>query len=140
MNSEPGMLHHTWDLDPTDPTGHSFVWSEVYADSASFKTHVENPAVATYLGKHAELGESFTVEFYGTIDEETTKVADALGLPIKYYKTQLGYSRVGPMSDTKASVCGTSPDKFGGTTPYILIARIKAKEGKAKEYLEAAAA
>ena len=33
MNSEPGMLHHTFDVDPD--TRNSFVWSEVYSRSCT---------------------------------------------------------------------------------------------------------
>ena len=59
-NSEPGMLHHTFDQDPDDPQ--AFVWSEVYANDAAFEAHVTNPPVQEYLQKHAELGDGFSVE------------------------------------------------------------------------------
>ena len=38
--SEPGMLLHTFDQDPSDPLG--FVWTEVYANSGALVFHLEN--------------------------------------------------------------------------------------------------
>ncbi|MEC9027923.1 MAG: antibiotic biosynthesis monooxygenase family protein, partial [Cyanobacteriota bacterium] len=67
-DSEPGMLHHTFDQDPDDPL--AFVWSEVYANDAAFLAHLSNPVVGDYLAKHAELGDGFSVEVYGTIGAE----------------------------------------------------------------------
>ena len=52
MESEPGMLHHTWDQDPDDPL--SFVWSEVYANDAALLAHLANPPLQTFVGQHGE--------------------------------------------------------------------------------------
>ena len=91
-NSEPGMLHHTFDQDPDDPQ--AFVWSEVYANDAAFDAHVTNPPVQEYLQKHAELGDGFSVEVYGTVGSECQALMESFGLPLKIFKTKLGYSRV----------------------------------------------
>ena len=92
QSSEPGMLHHTFDQDPDDP--HAFVWSEVYANDAAFEAHVTNPPVQEYLQKHAELGDGFSVEVYGTVGSECKALMESFGLPLKIFKTTLGYSRV----------------------------------------------
>ena len=89
--SEPGMLHHTFDQDPEDPQ--AFVWSEVYANDAAFAAHVSNPPVQEYLEKHAELGDGFSIEGYGTVGEECRLLMESFGLPLKIFGTKLGYSR-----------------------------------------------
>ena len=67
-HTEPGMVFHNFDADPTDPL--SFTWTEVYKDSASFISHVNNPPVQEHVGKHAELGDEFLIEIYGNSSEE----------------------------------------------------------------------
>ncbi|QNI53892.1 putative antibiotic biosynthesis monooxygenase domain protein [Synechococcus sp. BIOS-E4-1] len=89
--SEPGMLHHTFDQDPDDPL--AFVWSEVYANDAAFAVHVSNPTVQEYLQKHAELGDGFSVEVYGTVEAECRTLMESFGLPLKIFESRLGYSR-----------------------------------------------
>ena len=90
--SEPGMLHHTFDQDPEDPQ--AFVWSEVYANDAAFAAHVSNPPVQAYLQKHAELGDSFSIEVYGTVGDDCRTLMESFGLPLKIHESSLGYSRV----------------------------------------------
>ena len=92
QDSEPGMLHHTFDQDPDDPQ--AFVWSELYANDAAFAAHVSNPPVQEYLQKHAELGDDFRVEVYGTVGDECRTLMQSFGLPLKIFESQLGYSRV----------------------------------------------
>ena len=92
QSSEPGMLHHTFDQDPEDPQ--AFVWSEVYANDEAFATHVSNPPVQEYLQKHAELGDRFSIEVYGTVGDDCRKLMESFGLPLKIYPSKLGYSRV----------------------------------------------
>ena len=92
QSSEPGMLHHTFDQDPEDPQ--AFVWSEVYANDEAFAAHVSNPPVQEYLQKHAELGDGFSIEVYGTIGDACIKLMESFGLPLKIYQSKLGYSRV----------------------------------------------
>ena len=92
QRSEPGMIHHTFDQDPDDPLG--FVWSEVYVNDAAFSTHVSNPPVQDYLKKHAELGDGFSIEVYGTVSDDCRKLMASFGLPLKIFETKLGYSRV----------------------------------------------
>ena len=90
--SEPGMLHHTFDQDPDDPQ--AFVWSELYANDQAFAAHVSNPPVQDYLQNHAELGDGFSVEVYGTVGSECRELMESFGLPLKIYESQLGYSRM----------------------------------------------
>ena len=90
--SEPGMIHHTFDQDPDDPQ--AFVWSEVYAHDAAFSAHVANPPVQHYLQKHAELGDGFSIEVYGTVSAECRELMESFGLPLKIFESKLGYSRV----------------------------------------------
>ena len=90
--SEPGMLHHTFDQDPDDPQ--AFVWSEVYANDAAFAAHVSNPPVQDYLQQHAELGDGFSIEVYGTVGDECRALMESFGLPLKIFASKLGYSRV----------------------------------------------
>ena len=90
--SEPGMIHHTFDQDPDDPQ--AFVWSEVYANDEAFAAHVANPPVQEYLKKHAELGDGFSVEVYGTVGDDCKTLMESFGLPLKLFSTKLGYSRV----------------------------------------------
>ena len=92
QSSEPGMLHHTFDQDPENPQ--AFVWSEVYANDDAFAAHVGNPPVQEYLRKHAELGDSFSIEVYGTVGDDCKKLMESFGLPLKIYTSRLGYSRI----------------------------------------------
>ena len=92
QSSEPGMLHHTFDQDPEDPQ--AFVWSEVYANDEAFAAHVSNPPVQEYLQKHAELGDGFSIEVYGTVGDDCKKLMESFGLPLKIHESKLGYSRV----------------------------------------------
>ena len=92
QSSEPGMLHHTFDQDPEDPQ--AFVWSEVYANDEAFTAHVSNPPVQEYLQKHAELGDGFSIEVYGTVGDDCRKLMRSFGLPLKIHESKLRYSRV----------------------------------------------
>ena len=91
-DSEPGMIHHTFDQDPEDPL--CFVWSEVYKNDEAFLAHLANPTVGEYLQGHAELGDNFTVEVYGTVGDKCKAAMEATGLPLKIFESKLGYSRV----------------------------------------------
>ncbi len=91
QSSEPGMLHHTFDQDPSDPQ--SFVWSEAYANDEAFAAHVSNPPVQHYLQQHAELGDGFSIEVYGTVGSECRELMQSFGLPLKIFESKLGYSR-----------------------------------------------
>ena len=89
---EPGMRQHTFDQDPDDP--HAFVGSEVYANDAAFAAHVSNPPVQDYLKQHAELGDGFSIEVYGTVGDECRALMESFELPLKIFASKLGYSRV----------------------------------------------
>ncbi len=90
--SEPGMLHHTFDQDPENPL--CFTWSEVYQNDDAFLAHLANPPVGEYLEGHAQLGDRFTVEVYGTVGEKCKAAMNATGLPLKFFESKCGYSRV----------------------------------------------
>ena len=67
--TEPGMLFHNFDADPTDSL--QFSWTELYRDDNSLIKHLNNPPVQDYVQKHLELAESIEVEIYGTLDDKT---------------------------------------------------------------------
>ena len=90
--SEPGMLHHTFDQDPENPL--CFTWSEVYKNDDAFLAHLANPAVGDYLQGHAQLGDGFTVEVYGTVGDKCKAAMEATGLPVKIFESKCGYSRI----------------------------------------------
>ena len=90
--SEPDMLIHTFDQDPTDPL--EFTWSEVYRTSEAMVHHINNPPVVAYVEKHQELSDKFEIEVYGNITDETVKTIEALNVPFKHFKTtKVGYIR-----------------------------------------------
>jgi len=97
----PGMLHHTFDQDPDDPQ--AFVWSEVYANDAAFSAHVSNPPVQEYLQKHAELGDGFSVEVYGTVGAECRALMESFGLPLKIHESRWATAASEQRSLEKAS-------------------------------------
>ena len=90
--SEPDMLIHTFDQDPTDPL--EFTWSEVYRTSEAMVHHINNPPVVAYVEKHQEIADKFEIEVYGNITDETVKTIEALNVPFKHFKTtKVGYIR-----------------------------------------------
>ena len=90
--SEPDMLIHTFDQDPTDPL--EFTWSEVYRTSEAMVHHINNPPVVAYVEKHKEIANKFEIEVYGNITDETIKVIKNLNVPFRHFKTtDVGYIR-----------------------------------------------
>ena len=90
--SEPDMLIHTFDQDPTDPL--EFTWSEVYRTSEAMVHHINNPPVVAYVEKHQEIADKFEIEVYGNITDETVKTIEALNVPFKHFKTtKVGFIR-----------------------------------------------
>ena len=87
--TEPGMLFHNFDADPTDSL--QFTWTELYRDDNSLIKHLNNPPVQDYVQKHLELAESIEVEIYGTLDDKTieylTLAWGEAGIPFKYFKS-----------------------------------------------------
>ena len=71
-----------------------FTWSEVYQNDDDFLAHLANPTVGEYLQGHAELGDGFTIEVYGTVGEKCKEAMNATGLPLKFFESKCGYSRV----------------------------------------------
>ena len=98
--SEPDMLIHTFDQDPTDPL--EFTWSEVYRTSEAMVHHINNPPVVSYLEKHQEIADKFEIEVYGNISDETIKAIEDLNVPFKHFKTtKVGYIRHEIFNDKK---------------------------------------
>ena len=90
--SEPDMLIHTFDQDPTDRL--EFTWSEVYRNSEAMVHHLNNPPVQDYVKKHDEIADKFEIEVYGNITEETIKAIENTNVPFKHFKTtKVGYIR-----------------------------------------------
>ncbi len=89
--SEPGMLLHTFDQDPSDPLG--FVWTEVYADSDALVFHLENPPLQKYLAAVSPLLDGFTVELYGEVSAEAVNMLRATGTPTSHFQSKFGYIR-----------------------------------------------
>ena len=89
--TEPGMLLHTFDREPSDTLG--FVWTEVYANSDALIFHLENPDLIAYLEEVSPLLDSFTVELYGEVSNAAVNQLRATGTPTTHYETELGYIR-----------------------------------------------
>ena len=89
--SEPGMLLHTFDQDPSDPLG--FVWTEVYANSAALIFHLENPPLQKYLADVSPLLDNFTVELYGDVSAEAVNMLRSTGTPTSHFQSKFGYVR-----------------------------------------------
>ena len=90
--SEPDMLIHTFDQDPTDPL--EFTWSEVYRTSEAIVHHINNPPFVAYVEKHKEIANKFEIEVYGNITDETIKAIKNLSVPFRHFKTtDVGYIR-----------------------------------------------
>ena len=90
--SEPDMLIHTFDQDPTDPL--EFTWSEVYRNSEAMLHHLNNAPVQAYVEKHNKIADRFEIEVYGNITEETIKAIKDTNIPFKHFKTtNVGYIR-----------------------------------------------
>ena len=89
-HTEPRVLFHNFDADPTDPL--SFTWTKIYKDSGSLISHVSYPRVQEYVRKHTELGDDFSVEICRNVSEEVINSINALSLPLKHFKTtRVGY-------------------------------------------------
>jgi quinol monooxygenase YgiN len=89
--SEPGMLIHTFDQDPSDPLG--FVWTEVYANSAALIFHLENPPLQKYLADVSPLLDNFAVELYGEVSAEAVNMLRSTGTPTSHFQSKFGYVR-----------------------------------------------
>jgi autoinducer 2-degrading protein len=89
--SEPGMLLHTFDQDPSDPFG--FVWTEVYANSAALIFHLNNPPLQKYLADVSPLLDNFTVELYGEVSAEAVNMLRSTGTPTSHFQSKFGYVR-----------------------------------------------
>ena len=94
--TEPGMLFHNFDSDPTNEL--KFVWTEIYKNDEALIFHINNPPVGEYVEKHLELAESIEIEIYGQLADDTIDIlTQAWGeakIPFKLFKTtRVGYFR-----------------------------------------------
>jgi len=94
--TEPGMLFHNFDSDPTNEL--KFAWTEIYKNDEALIFHINNPPVGEYVEKHLELAESIEIEIYGQLADETIDILNqAWGeakIPFKIFKTtNVGYFR-----------------------------------------------
>ena len=87
--SEPGMLLHTFDADPSDPC--AFTWTEVYENDAALIAHLNNPKLDEYLKGHEKMGDSLEVEIYGALAEDTIKLLNESGIQWKHHCTRFGF-------------------------------------------------
>ena len=87
--SEPGMLLHTFDADPSDPC--AFTWTEVYQNDAALLVHLNNPKLDDYLKAHEEMGDSLEVEIYGALGEATIQFLNDSGIPWTHHSTRFGF-------------------------------------------------
>ena len=63
--SEPGMLFHNFDSDPSNEL--KFTWTEIYKNDDALIFHINNPPVGEYVEKHFRLAESIEIEIYGKL-------------------------------------------------------------------------
>ena len=90
--SEPDMLIHTFDQDPSDPL--EFSWIEVYRNSEAMLYHLSNAPVQSYAENHNRIADRFEIEVYGNITDETIKAIKDTNIPFKHFKTtNVGYIR-----------------------------------------------
>ena len=87
--SEPGMLLHTFDADPSDPC--AFTWTEVYQNDAALLAHLNNPKLDEYLKGHEEMGDGLEVEIYGALAEDTIQFLNDSGIPWTHHSTGFGF-------------------------------------------------
>ena len=87
--SEPGMLLHTFDADPSDPC--AFTWTEVYQNDAALLAHLNNPKLDDYLKAHEEMGDGLEVEIYGALTEDTIQFLNDSGIPWTHHSTRFGF-------------------------------------------------
>ena len=87
--SEPGMLLHTFDADPSDPC--AFTWTEVYQNDAALLAHLNNPKLDEYLKGHEEMGDGLEVEIYGALAEDTIQFLNDSGIPWTHHSTRFGF-------------------------------------------------
>jgi|TARA_B100001059_G_C17527243_1_gene423760 quinol monooxygenase YgiN len=89
---ESGTAHHVFVSDPQDPL--SFTWAEAFVNDEAFLEHLNAPHIAKYFKEHERLGESFSLEFYGTIGEPSLKAMQSSGLSFTVFETACGFTRL----------------------------------------------
>ena len=89
---ESGTAHHVFVSDPQDPL--SFTWAEAFVNDEAFLELLNAPHIAQYFKEHERLGESFSLEFYGTIGEPSLKAMQSSGLSFTVFETDYGFTRL----------------------------------------------
>ena len=89
---ESGTAHHVFVSDPNDPQ--SFTWAEAFVNDEAFLEHLNAPHIASYFKEHERLGESFSLEFYGSIGDASLKAMEQSGIAFTIYETACGFSRL----------------------------------------------
>jgi quinol monooxygenase YgiN len=137
--TEPGMLFHTFNQDPNDPS--TFCWSEVYANDDAFLFHGGNKGLLDYVTAQLLLTEGWTIDVYGSMKEDTKKALNAFGFPTQYHELA-PVSYYGPSLaleqkvTEKTQLASLTKGKMVDSQPFLLLARIDVKEGKMDEYLK----
>ena len=54
----------------------------------------EGPHIADYFKEHERLGESFSLEFYGSIGAASLEAMQQTGISFTVYETTCGFSRL----------------------------------------------
>ena len=92
QQNETGTAHHVFVSDPNDPL--SFTWAEAFVNDEAFLEHLNAPHIANYFKEHERLGESFSLEFYGSIGEASFKAMEQSGITFTVYETACGFTRL----------------------------------------------
>ena len=94
--SEPGMLFHNFDSDPSNEL--KFTWTEIYKNDDALIFHINNPPVGEYVEKHFRLAESIEIEIYGKLATETidtiSQIWGSANIPFKHFKTTNVFSQI----------------------------------------------
>ena len=93
--TEPGMLYHSMDQDPS--AVNKFTWTEVYANSEAIIAHFDNGEVKKAMSP--ELNEKFydggmDIHIYGTVTDEIKKEIEKRNIKIIYHDRVLGFCRI----------------------------------------------
>eukprot|EP00966_Prymnesium_polylepis_P041209 956007-Prymnesium_polylepis.1 len=131
-DTEPGMLHHTFDMDPSDVdyTSGSTFWWVSFLENNAFLEHFSNPAIGPYISAHGEYGIGpFDLMVIGVPTTEVRAAITAAGIPVTYYDSFIGYSRIPDHNCTMMS------DPTNRLLPIISIGRLLVKRDNVSQYL-----
>ena len=92
QQNETGTAHHVFVSDPNDPL--RFTWAEAFVNDKAFLEHLKAPHIADYFKEHERLGESFSLEFYGSIGPASLEAMQQSGIAFTVYETACGFTRL----------------------------------------------